>query len=127
MTKRIIAALLVVMMAATGCSWNNKTKGAVIGGATGAAVGGAIGSQSGNTAVGAILGAAVGGADGAYIGKLYGQASGKRSSATSKVPPSSVWAKVSKITFDSGPAVRGRQVRATTGEREEPRGTGGRF
>ncbi len=70
------AGLLAVTLAlgVTGCaSWNNRAKGAVIGGAAGGAVGAVIGNQTGSTTRGAIIGAAVGGAAGVIIGNQMDQ------------------------------------------------------
>ncbi len=62
--------LLAVILLFSGCkSWNNMTKGAVIGTGGGAAVGAVIGKTLGNTAAGAIGGAVVGGTVGAIIGQ----------------------------------------------------------
>jgi len=69
--KNAFVLLLVVALfftMGTGCAWNKKATGAVVGAGAGAAVGGVIGNQYGNTAVGAIIGAAVGGAAGTLIG-----------------------------------------------------------
>ncbi|MES3035592.1 MAG: OmpA family protein [Gemmatimonadota bacterium] len=65
---------LTVTLGLAGCaSWNNKAKGAVIGGAAGGAVGAVIGNQTGSTTRGAIIGAAVGGAAGVIIGNQMDQ------------------------------------------------------
>jgi len=69
--KRILTffVLMVFLLAAVSCaSWNQATRGVVIGGAGGAVLGGVIGHAAGNTLLGAILGAAVGGGAGAIIG-----------------------------------------------------------
>jgi outer membrane protein OmpA-like peptidoglycan-associated protein len=101
MNKRIVGLLLTVVLASSGCSWSNKTKGAIIGGATGAAVGGAIGHQSGNTAVGAILGAAIGGAAGAYIGNYMDKQAAEMERDLEGAKIERVGEGI-KITFDSG-------------------------
>lgn len=65
---------LTLALGVTGCaSWNNRAKGAVIGGAAGGAVGAVIGNQTGSTTRGAIIGAAVGGAAGVIIGNQMDQ------------------------------------------------------
>lgn len=70
----ILAGLLAVSVAITGCSqWSKTAKGAVIGGGAGAAAGSVIGKTLGNTAAGAIAGAAVGGTVGAIIGRQMDQ------------------------------------------------------
>lgn len=59
-----------MVLVLTSCStWNNLTKGTVIGATAGAAVGAAAGAYFGDTTKGAIIGAAVGGATGAIIGR----------------------------------------------------------
>jgi outer membrane protein OmpA-like peptidoglycan-associated protein len=64
------AALLVALLAGSGCaSMNNTERGAVIGAAAGAAVGAAAGKATDNTARGAIIGAAVGATAGVIIGR----------------------------------------------------------
>lgn len=65
-----LSMILAVTLLFAGCnSWNNATKGAVIGTGGGAAVGAVIGKTLGNTAAGAIAGAVVGGTVGAIIGQ----------------------------------------------------------
>lgn len=94
----VIAFLLVGMM---GCSWSNRTKGAIIGAGTGAAVGGVIGNQAGNTAVGAIIGAAVGGAAGAYIGNYMDKQAAEMEADIEGAKIERIGEGI-KITFDSG-------------------------
>ncbi len=66
----ILSMLLAFTLLFSGCkTWNNATKGAVIGTGGGAAVGAVIGKTLGNTAAGAIGGAVVGGTVGAIIGQ----------------------------------------------------------
>jgi len=69
--RKVLILLLsaaVLFTIGTGCAWNKRDTGAVIGAGAGGAVGGVIGHAAGNTAVGAIIGAAVGGTAGALIG-----------------------------------------------------------
>jgi outer membrane protein OmpA-like peptidoglycan-associated protein len=76
MTGGTVRGILIVILAlstSTSCSWNAKSKGALIGAGAGAAVGGVIGNQTGSTARGAIIGAVVGGAAGAIIGHQMDQ------------------------------------------------------
>ncbi len=94
----VVAALVVGMM---GCSWSNKTKGAIIGAGSGAAVGGVIGNAAGNTAVGAIIGAAVGGAAGAYIGNYMDKQAAEMQRDLEGAKVERVGEGI-KITFDSG-------------------------
>jgi outer membrane protein OmpA-like peptidoglycan-associated protein len=68
--KQTSFILLILALTLTSCStWNNLTKGTVIGATAGAAVGAAAGAYFGDTTKGAIIGAAVGGATGAIIGR----------------------------------------------------------
>ncbi len=68
--KQTTTILLILALTLTSCSsWNNLTKGTVIGATAGAAVGAAAGAYFGDTTKGAIIGAAVGGATGAIIGR----------------------------------------------------------
>jgi len=102
MRRSVIAfavALLVTGM--LGCSWSNRTKGALIGAGTGAAVGGAIGHQSGNTATGAIIGAAVGGAAGAYIGNYMDKQAEEMKRDLEGARIERIGEGI-KVTFDSG-------------------------
>lgn len=101
MTRTLLVLLVVANVANFGCSWSNRTKGAVIGAASGAAVGGAIGNQSGNTAVGAILGAVVGGAAGAYIGNYMDKQAAEIERDLEGARIERVGEGI-KITFDSG-------------------------
>jgi outer membrane protein OmpA-like peptidoglycan-associated protein len=70
MKKVFILLLSAVLLftIGTGCGWNRKATGGVIGAGAGGAVGGVIGHAAGNTALGAIIGAAVGGTAGVLIG-----------------------------------------------------------
>ncbi len=101
MTRTLLVFLVAANVANLGCSWSNRTKGAVIGAASGAAVGGAIGNQSGNTAVGAILGAAIGGAAGAYIGNYMDKQAAEIERDLEGATIERVGEGI-KITFDSG-------------------------
>lgn len=68
--KQTTTLLIVLVLTMTSCaSWNNLTKGTLIGTTAGAAVGAAAGAYFGDTTKGAIIGAAVGGATGAIIGR----------------------------------------------------------
>jgi outer membrane protein OmpA-like peptidoglycan-associated protein len=68
--KQTSFILLILALTLTSCaSWNNLTKGTLIGTTAGAAVGAAAGAYFGDTTKGAIIGAAVGGATGAIIGR----------------------------------------------------------
>lgn len=68
--KHTTSILLIFAITLTSCaSWNNLTKGTLIGTTAGAAVGAAAGAYFGDTTKGAIIGAAVGGATGAIIGR----------------------------------------------------------
>lgn len=68
--KQTTSILIIALLTLTSCStWNNLTKGTVIGATAGAAVGAAAGAYFGDTTKGAIIGAAVGGATGAIIGR----------------------------------------------------------
>jgi outer membrane protein OmpA-like peptidoglycan-associated protein len=68
--KHTNAILLIFALMLTSCaSWNNLTKGTLIGTTAGAAVGAAAGAYFGDTTKGAIIGAVVGGATGAIIGR----------------------------------------------------------
>lgn len=71
---QLLSGLIVVSLAASGCStMSNRDRGAVIGAGTGAVIGGVIGNQTGSTARGAIIGAVLGGAAGAVIGHQMDQ------------------------------------------------------
>jgi hypothetical protein len=77
-TLGVAGALLV---AATGCEnlpGDEKTQGAVIGGASGAAVGAAVGGE-GNRLLGALLGGALGAGGGYLIGANWDKITGKDS------------------------------------------------
>lgn len=101
--KRPIALILAVAMlgGTYGCSWSNKTKGAIIGAGAGAATGAVIGNQAGNTAVGAIIGAAVGGAAGAWIGSYMDKQAEEIRRDIEGARVERVGEGI-KITFDSG-------------------------
>ncbi|UCH83989.1 MAG: OmpA family protein [Candidatus Latescibacterota bacterium] len=101
--KRILigALLAVIVVANMGCSWSNRTKGALIGAGAGAAAGAAVGNKAGNTAVGAILGAAVGGAAGAYIGDYMDKQAEEMERDLEGATIERVGEGI-KITFDSG-------------------------
>jgi outer membrane protein OmpA-like peptidoglycan-associated protein len=101
--KRVLSIGLIVILSIgiMGCSWSNKTKGAIIGAGTGAAVGGVIGKQAGNTAVGAIIGAAVGGAAGAYIGNYMDKQAAEMERDLEGAKVERIGEGI-KITFDSG-------------------------
>jgi outer membrane protein OmpA-like peptidoglycan-associated protein len=64
----MMVACTLVLALASGCSWSNKARGAVIGAGAGGAAGAAVGHATGSTVRGAIIGAAVGGTAGAVIG-----------------------------------------------------------
>jgi outer membrane protein OmpA-like peptidoglycan-associated protein len=99
---RTLAIVLVILPIAVSCaSMNNKTKGAVIGAGTGAVAGGVIGKQSGHTATGAIIGAAVGGAAGAIIGHQMDQ---QAKELKQNIPGAHVKrvGEGIQVTFDSG-------------------------
>src|SRR5688572_6556389 len=71
---QLLSGLIVVSLAASGCStMSQRDRGAVIGAGTGAVIGGVIGNQTGSTARGAIIGAVLGGAAGAVIGHQMDQ------------------------------------------------------
>ena len=71
---QLLSGLIVVSLAASGCStMSNRDRGAVIGAGTGAVIGGVIGNQTGSTARGAIIGAVLGGDAGAVIGHQMDQ------------------------------------------------------
>jgi outer membrane protein OmpA-like peptidoglycan-associated protein len=102
MTRTIIGGLLaVIVLVNMGCSWSNKTKGALIGAGAGAAAGAAVGNKAGNTAVGAILGAAIGGAAGAYIGNYMDKQAEEMQQDLEGATIERVGEGI-KITFDSG-------------------------
>jgi uncharacterized protein YcfJ len=67
MRKICLLALLVAVLALSGCTTTQK--GAGVGAATGAGLGAIIGHQSGDAAKGAAVGAAAGGLTGALIGE----------------------------------------------------------
>jgi outer membrane protein OmpA-like peptidoglycan-associated protein len=94
----LIALVLVGVM---GCSWSQKSKGAIIGAGSGAAVGAVIGNAAGNTAAGAIIGAAVGGAAGAYIGNYMDKQAAEMERDLEGARIERVGEGI-KITFDSG-------------------------
>jgi outer membrane protein OmpA-like peptidoglycan-associated protein len=102
MNRIIIGCLLAVtVLANMGCSWSNKTKGAIIGAGAGAAAGAAVGNKAGNTAVGAILGAAVGGAAGAYIGNYMDKQAEEMAQDLEGAKIERIGEGI-KVTFDSG-------------------------
>jgi outer membrane protein OmpA-like peptidoglycan-associated protein len=102
MKQTLIGGLLAVLVLANmGCSWSNKTKGALIGAGAGAAAGAAVGNKAGNTAVGAILGAAVGGAAGAYIGNYMDKQAEEMAKDLEGATIERVGEGI-KVTFDSG-------------------------
>ena len=102
MRRTIATGLVVVMIGGmSGCSWSNKTKGAIIGASAGAATGAVIGNQAGNTAVGAIIGAAVGGAAGAWIGSYMDKQAEEIRRDIEGARVERVGEGI-KITFDSG-------------------------
>lgn len=77
LTKRFVAASLLLAVC-TGCQNMNKTeKGALVGGAGGAAVGAIVGKQLGSTGGGAAIGALTGGALGGLIGNSEDEADKK--------------------------------------------------
>ena len=102
MRRTIATGLVVVMLGGmSGCTWSNKTKGAIIGASAGAATGAVIGNQAGNTAVGAIIGAAVGGAAGAWIGSYMDKQAEEIRRDIEGARVERVGEGI-KITFDSG-------------------------
>lgn len=102
--KRILTlfVLMVFLLAAVSCaSWNQTTRGAVIGGAGGAVLGGVIGHAAGNTLLGAILGAAVGGGAGAFIGNYMDKQAAEMQRDLEGAEVQRIGEGI-KITFDSG-------------------------
>jgi outer membrane protein OmpA-like peptidoglycan-associated protein len=102
--KRILTlfVLLVFLLAVVSCaSWNQATRGAVIGGAGGAVLGGVIGHAAGNTLLGAILGAAVGGGAGAIIGSYMDKQAAEMQRDLKGAEVQRIGEGI-KITFDSG-------------------------
>ncbi|MGA2587558.1 MAG: OmpA family protein [Candidatus Aminicenantales bacterium] len=102
--KRILTlfVLVVFLYAAVNCaSWNQTTRGAVIGGAGGAVLGGVIGHAAGNTLLGAILGAAVGGGAGAIIGNYMDKQAAEMQRDLKGAEVQRIGEGI-KITFDSG-------------------------
>ena len=76
-TKRWIAAVLPLLLAA-GCeSLNHTENGALAGGAVGAGAGALIGHAAGNTGAGALIGAGVGALSGGLIGSAQDHAEKK--------------------------------------------------
>lgn len=70
----ILSALAALMLvSATGCAMNAKSKGAIIGGVAGGVAGGLIGKNNGSTTRGAIIGAVLGGTAGGIIGHQMDQ------------------------------------------------------
>ena len=96
------AALILAAGLSVGCaSMNNKTKGAIIGGAAGGVAGGVIGNQVGSTTAGVLIGAAVGGTAGAIIGHQMDQ----RAKELEQSIPGARVTRVGEgiaVTFDSG-------------------------
>jgi len=97
----VYGLIALVLVGSMGCSWSQKSKGAVIGAGSGAAVGAVIGNAAGNTAVGAIIGAAVGGAAGAYIGNYMDKQAAEMEQDIEGAKIERVGEGI-KITFDSG-------------------------
>lgn len=99
--RRVAAgALIVTLVAGSGCASRSQT-GAAVGAGTGAVVGGVIGNRAGNTAVGAILGAAVGGAAGAVIGRYMDRQAEEIDRDLEGATVERIGEGI-KITFDSG-------------------------
>ena len=98
----LVSALLVVSMAAIGCStMKNRDRGAVIGAGTGAVIGGVIGNQTGSTARGAIIGAVLGGAAGAVIGHQMDQQAREIDAAIPGATVTRIGEGIA-VTFESG-------------------------
>lgn len=109
-----VAMLLICSIMITSCSgskWassNDKTKGAVIGGAGGALIGAGIGALIGQ-GKGAAVGAAVGGAVGVGAGVLIGNKMDKQKAELERIEGAQVETvtdinnlQAIKVTFDSG-------------------------
>lgn len=102
MKKYFAYGFIALLLAANmGCSWSQKSKGAIIGAGSGAAVGAVIGNAAGNTAAGAIIGAAVGGAAGAYIGNYMDKQAAEMERDIEGAKIERIGEGI-KITFDSG-------------------------
>jgi outer membrane protein OmpA-like peptidoglycan-associated protein len=101
MRRTALVLSLAALVGLGGCSWSNRTKGAIIGAGAGGAAGAVIGKQAGNTAVGAIIGAAVGGAAGAWIGNYMDKQAEEIRRDIEGAHVERVGEGI-KITFDSG-------------------------
>lgn len=97
----VYGLVALVLVGSMGCSWSQKSKGAIIGAGSGAAVGAVIGNAAGNTAAGAIIGAAVGGAAGAYIGNYMDKQAAEMEKDIEGAKIERIGEGI-KITFDSG-------------------------
>lgn len=108
--KIILSGVLVVSMMFSSCkTWNNATKGGLIGGGAGAAVGAGIGLLIGKDAKGAAVGAAIGTAVGTTTGLIIGKKMDKAAVEAAAIEGAQVQAitdannlKAVKVTFDSG-------------------------
>lgn len=69
----VATALAALALAVSGCAFNRRQEGAVVGAGVGGAIGAVVGNQTGSTARGAIIGAVVGGAAGLIIGNQMDQ------------------------------------------------------
>lgn len=103
MKKAFILALSAVVLftVTSGCAWNKKATGGVIGAGAGGAVGGVIGHAAGNTAIGAIIGATVGGAAGVMIGHEMDKRAAEMRADLQGARIERIGEGI-KITFDSG-------------------------
>ena len=103
MKKVVILLLSAVLLftIGTGCAWNRKATGGVIGAGAGGAVGGIVGHATGNTALGAIIGAAVGGTAGVLIGNEMDKRAAEMREDLQGARIERIGEGI-KITFDSG-------------------------
>lgn len=101
MKKLTWIAIVLMLVAAAGCTMTRTQKGAAVGAAAGGVAGAAIGNAAGNTAVGAIIGAAVGGAAGAYIGHYMDEQAEEMQRDLEGAKIERIGEGI-KITFDSG-------------------------
>jgi len=106
----LMALILSSAIVLSGCStWNNATKGGLIGGgaggALGAGVGALIGKSGKSTAIGAAIGTAVGATTGVIIGKKMDKAAAEAAAienARVQTVTDANGLKAVKVTFDSG-------------------------
>ena len=97
----ILAMVVVLGAAMTGCGTSSAVQGGAIGAGGGGIIGGLIGKAAGNTALGAIIGAAVGGTTGAIIGHNMDKRAAELRNDLSNAKIERVGEGI-KITFDSG-------------------------